>query len=826
MRKNNIYFYFAALLLLVGCEDFDDKNFDGLDDMTRPENQINKEYTLTADDYATISGLKVEGVEADALKAVKTNFYLTAATPAHDVIPAFLAKTWYTASAGSAVKVTYDFGGETPVYLSDLAAAQNYTVSAADYATVWDNDKYAFFTPSKSPEKNLPKVLAKAFPEATSGTYVLASYQYSATEPGGDGEEAGAPFTEDFESVTPNADVNLPGWTNFTEKGTKRTWQGKTFDNNGYIQFSANGSGEAENVAWLITPGIDVSAYTAPVFTFDLKIGYYNAECLQILVSEDFSGDPLTANWKDITANFYLPKDPTGGYADNWSVAGIADMSGYDGKIFIAFKYTGSGTGGKTTTYQIDNVFVGDNAPVNKSELLNEDFEEVTPNADVNLPDWTNFTEKGTKKTWQGKSFGDNKYVQFSANGSGEDENVAWLITPAITVGAGSNPLFSFDLKVGYYNAECLQILISKDFSGDVLAANWEDVTSHFVLPQEPASGYADNFSLAGTMSLGAYSGNVHIAFKYTGSGNNGKTTTYQLDNVKVISYAASGAALKPMANVITENRLAMYTFNGTDWGEKDSVAVVNPADYKAMGEPGSRNNFSSTIKAENYLPQFLGVKFPYAQEGEVKAVVYNYYTGSDTELKADEYIFTSGAWKYNNIPVETITEQYTYIGKWLYNPNVTLVLTPGKGMGTGHFQALTDWVWENIDVPAGVTTKGLGYVTTYGNNDYYFGGSEYQNNFDFRPSAWRQQNGDAYNALSDKELTDLMWERLPQGIQIMLESMYPTAVPVEGLTVLYTVSFGVYDGSATPIYTIQYELTGTGEFTYIEDSLKKEGEE
>ena len=59
-----------------------------------------------------------------------------------------------------------------------------------------------------------------------------------------------------------------------------------------------------------------------------------------------------------------------------------------------------------------------------------------------------------------------------------------------------------------------------------------------------------------------------------------------------------------------------------------------------------------------------------------------------------------------------------------------------------------------------------------------------------------------------------------------MLESMYPTAVPVEGLTVLYTVSFGVYDGSATPIYTIQYELTGTGEFTYIEDSLKKEGEE
>lgn len=825
MRKNNIYFYFAALLLLVGCEDFDDKNFDGLDDMTRPENQINKEYTLTADDYVTISGLTVEGVEADALKAVKTNFYLTTATPAHDVIPAFLAKKWFTASSGSAVKVTYDFGGETPFYLSELAAAQTYTVSAADYVTVWDNDKYAFFTPSKNPDKNLPKILAAAFPEAEGGAYVLASYLYSATEPGGDGEEPGAPFTEDFGTVTPNADVDLPGWTNFTEKGTKKTWQGKAYDGNNYVQFSANGSGEAENVGWLITPGIDVSIYTAPAFTFDLKIGYYNAECLQILVSEDFSGDPLTATWKDITANFYLPKEPTSGYSADWAVAGVADMSGYDGKIFIAFKYSGSGTDGKTTTYQLDNVYVGDNVPVNTTEVFKEDFENVTPNADVDLPDWTNFTEKGTKRTWQGKSYGDNKYIQFSANGSGEAENVAWLITPGINISADASPLFSFDLKVGYYNAECLQILISKDFSGDVLAASWEDVTSHFVLPKEPTSGYADNFSLAGTLNLSAYSGKVHIAFKYVGSGTDGKTTTYQIDNVKVISYTASASAIKPLANMITENRLAMYTFNGTDWAEKDNVAVVNPADYKAMGEPGSHNNFSSTIKAENYLPQFLGVKFPYAQEGEVKAVVYSYYTGSANELKADEYIFTGGAWKYNNIPVETVAEQYTYLGKWLYNPNVTLILTPGKGMGTGHFQALADWVWENIDVPAGISSKGLGYVTSYENNEYYFGSSEYQNNFDFRPSAWKQQNGDAYNAMSEEDLKALMWERLPEGIKIMLECMYPDAAPVEGLTVLYTVSVGVYDGSTTPLYTLQYELTGTGEFTYVEDSLKKEEE-
>lgn len=845
MKKHLIYLCMASVLGLTSCEDFNDKHFDGLDDMSKPENVLNKDYTLTADDYSAISGYKeadimalLTGDEASkkekaekivtALKAAKSNQYLTPGAEPRTVLPLFMSKNWKTASLGATIRASYNYVPDAPAYLAELAAAGTYELTAEDYKTVWGEENIGYLTPAKSPEKNLPKLLTVALKNAQKGDLILASYQYSVSEPSGDEPEGPAEdFLADFEQVTPNADVVLDGWVNFTEKGTKRTWQGKEFDNNRYVQFSANGSKEDENVAWLISPGIDLSLYTAPVFTFNMKVGYYNANCLQILVSEDFTNDPTTATWKDITSNFYLPQKPTGGYAADWSIAGLADMSGYEGKVYIAFKYTGSGTGGKTTTYQIDNMFVGDQSPVTKTVVMNEKFDEVTANADVALPEWVNFTEKGTKRTWQGKEFGGNKYVQFSANGSNEDENVAWLISPLLTVNAGENTFFSFDLKIGYYNADCLKVLISDDYTDSPVNATWTDISSYFTMPQEPTGGYASDFSLAGTVDLSAYAGNIRIAFKYTGSGTGAKTTTYQIDNVNVFTCVASPVTMAMAAKAVghTENRLDMYTYNGNGWVAKEKVTIVNPADYDAMGEPGIRDNFSSSIVPQNYLPQFLGLKYPYAQAGDTVAVVYNYYNGEATVLKADEYVFTAGAWTYNTQPVTVVTEQYALSEEgWKFSPDVTITLVPGRGVGTGHFQALTDWVWENIDQKEGVTEKGKGYVTSFGNNDYYYGGSEYQNNFDFRPAKWKEQMNSVYGSMSNEDLSALMWERLPLGLQHMLESVYPE-VQVEDVPVTYVLKFGVYgiDGSSdTKYYTARYKLTGKGEFTYVEDSLKE----
>ena len=48
---------------------------------------------------------------------------------------------------------------------------------------------------------------------------------------------------------------------------------------------------------------------------------------------------------------------------------------------------------------------------------------------------------------------------------------------------------------------------------------------------------------------------------------------------------------------------------------------------------------------------------------------------------------------------------------------------------------------------------------------------SAYQNNFDFRPAKWREQNAAAYGNMSDADLTKLMFEQFARSIPSGIES-------------------------------------------------------
>lgn len=173
------------------------------------------------------------------------------------------------------------------------------------------------------------------------------------------------------------------------------------------------------------------------------------------------------------------------------------------------------------------------NFVVDKEILLNEDFETVTSDSDIDLTNWSIFAEVGTRN-WIGKSFSGNKYAQASSYGSSDDENISWLITPDINLDNTAQENFSFDIAVGYWRHSGFSVLISSDFNGsDLAAATWTDITSNFTIPVEPASGYG-SFASAGVMALDNYTGTVNIAFKYAGKVGAGETTTYQIDNVIV----------------------------------------------------------------------------------------------------------------------------------------------------------------------------------------------------------------------------------------------------------------------------------------------------
>ncbi len=165
-------------------------------------------------------------------------------------------------------------------------------------------------------------------------------------------------LNEDFESTPGDgSSIGLADWGNIIEVGT-RDWISKEYDGNKYAQFSSYNSEEA-NVGWLVTPALDMSNFTDASFSFDVNVGYWTHAGLTVHISTDYNGSDVTAaTWDDITSNFTIPTEPTGGYGDFGS-AGSMDISSYVGNTaYIAFKYTGDDNAGETTTFQVDNVVV------------------------------------------------------------------------------------------------------------------------------------------------------------------------------------------------------------------------------------------------------------------------------------------------------------------------------------------------------------------------------------------------------------------------------------------------------------------------------------
>lgn len=413
-------------------------------------------------------------------------------------------------------------------------------------------------------------------------------------------------------------------------------------------------------------------------------------------------------------------------------------------------------------------------------------------------------------------------YMKASAFKSGQGyASESWLVSPVMNMSDILGATLTFEHAINYGSvasyAEHMTLWISVD------GEDWQQLT----IPNIPKSG-SWTFVESGDIDLTAYVGkeNVRLAFKYMSTAS--AAATWEVKNILIKGQLSASSSTEVSTSAVNASASSKITYslceyNGAKWVVAENAIVLAPADYEAIGI--SAGYFTADVPAGNYLSRLLGQKYPYSQELDTMIVVYNY--SNATTLKADEYVFANGVWKCTTQPVTAVTEQYALAADgWVYSPDVVVVLKPGRNVGTGYFQALTDWVWENVDQKEGVTEeeKGKGYVTNYGNNDYYYGGSEYQNNFDFRPSAWKAQNADDYGKMSDEELTELMWKRLPEGIEHMLDSMYPDMVQTDE-PISYVLKFGIYgiDGSsATKYYSIRCKLVGKGKFSYVENSLKE----
>lgn len=152
--------------------------------------------------------------------------------------------------------------------------------------------------------------------------------------------------------------LDLPGWTNFSEAGTKK-WRIETHNNNGYAIFNPYGSNEASNVGWLVTPEVDLNDGKNHTFTFRSAQSYVTstANKLEVFISTNYNGsDVIAAKWTQLSAN--IPGSTATRF--EFMDSGVINLAAYKGsKVHIAFKVTGSGTNGDLDgAYQVDNVIV------------------------------------------------------------------------------------------------------------------------------------------------------------------------------------------------------------------------------------------------------------------------------------------------------------------------------------------------------------------------------------------------------------------------------------------------------------------------------------
>ncbi|WP_246139139.1 DUF5689 domain-containing protein [Gelidibacter salicanalis] len=164
-------------------------------------------------------------------------------------------------------------------------------------------------------------------------------------------------FKEDFDDAKHNTSFNFKSWTNFAEVGTTK-WREKNLEGNGYTEFGTFGTRAPVNIAWLVTPGFSMDAYSNIYLNFKAAQHHVDSpnNSLEVLISTNYDGsNVLAATWTPVKAA--LPSQNNAWY--EFVDSGLIDLSSYTGTLHVAFKVTGSGT--DTTldgAYQIDDVLL------------------------------------------------------------------------------------------------------------------------------------------------------------------------------------------------------------------------------------------------------------------------------------------------------------------------------------------------------------------------------------------------------------------------------------------------------------------------------------
>ncbi|MFZ1692122.1 MAG: DUF5689 domain-containing protein [Flavobacteriales bacterium] len=166
-------------------------------------------------------------------------------------------------------------------------------------------------------------------------------------------------LVQDFSTAVTNVDFVVDCWNNQAQVGS-RFWRGTSVSGNMAVQATSFGSGNASDVSWLITAPVNFQPGMLLSFRSQRGFGVAGHDPFALFVSTNYTGLNLaTATWTPLTCDYATPST-----ADQvWVNSGPVDLStalpmGFSGSFVVGFRYTGSGSGGQTTNFRIDDVAI------------------------------------------------------------------------------------------------------------------------------------------------------------------------------------------------------------------------------------------------------------------------------------------------------------------------------------------------------------------------------------------------------------------------------------------------------------------------------------
>ena len=301
---------------------------------------------------------------------------------------------------------------------------------------------------------------------------------------------------------------------------------------------------------------------------------------------------------------------------------------------------------------------VDDNAPV-EVELMKALGEEL-----AEMPaDWTidnAVMPAELSFVWSWKVYNQAGYLNASAFKDGNKyATTSYAISPEIDLTKATAASLNFD------HAAKFQTTL-KSLCGLVVREAGTTAWKELTIPTWPDAG-AWTFVNSGDVNLDQYAGKkIQVAFKYGSSAEGADTWEVKnlTVNATVVNKKAPAASRAAQVPMVQKN--ALYYFDGNKWVEPAGFAILQPADYTAMGQ--SHANLS---KAEPYLSAYLNVNYPYASEGNTKYVFWRHYASGSTTYECSAYVYENGAWAADKF-IEEVSGQYVKTdGKWAYDPNV-----------------------------------------------------------------------------------------------------------------------------------------------------------